>query len=507
MTTLEPAFAFRHISVAVAAILAVALTTTLLPATGGFATVDETSITVPDGSINGLQISLALDAAGNPVVSYLDAFDHDLKVLHCNDAKCAGGDESLRTPAGQINVGTHSSLLLDAAGNPVVSHYDDANRDLRLLHCDDPNCSGFPESQTAPDTDGDVGSHTSLALDTAGNPVVAHYDATNGTLRLTRCDDPNCEGDSSASPAAMAADAPFISLALNGDGNPVVAFRNATSALAVLTCDDPACDGDESTNITTPDGENGREGSLTLAAGGNPVIAFVHGEERQLRLLVCSDTACSGGDESVVTLDAAGFAHTPSLALASGEAPVVAYYDCGAADLANCPTGDLKLATCADLTCGSGVTTRTLDSAGDVGLGASLALDDDVPVIAYLHRGGQDLKLLRCATVGCVSPAGPSPSPMPPTDPPPTATPTPLPPTATPAVVSGDADCSSTVNAIDAALILQYVARLVATLPCPDSADANGDSNVSATDAAFVLQFVAGLISHLPAGIRGQPPG
>ena len=66
------------------------------------------------------------------------------------------------------------------------------------------------------------------------------------------------------------------------------------------------------------------------------------------------------------------------------------------------------------------------------------------------------------------------------------------------AAPAGDADCSSAVNAIDAALILQLIAGLVATLPCPAAADANASGNVDAIDAALVLQFVAGLVGNLP---------
>ncbi|MCH8949826.1 MAG: hypothetical protein IIB87_05570 [Chloroflexi bacterium] len=70
--------------------------------------------------------------------------------------------------------------------------------------------------------------------------------------------------------------------------------------------------------------------------------------------------------------------------------------------------------------------------------------------------------------------------------------------TPTPPAPAGDADCSSAVNAIDAALILQLIAGLVDTLPCPVAADANASGNVDAIDAALVLQFVAGLIENLP---------
>jgi hypothetical protein len=54
------------------------------------------------------------------------------------------------------------------------------------------------------------------------------------------------------------------------------------------------------------------------------------------------------------------------------------------------------------------------------------------------------------------------------------------------------------VNALDAALILQFSAGLLGSLPCQISADANEDGTVNALDAALILQFSAGLLSSLP---------
>ena len=62
----------------------------------------------------------------------------------------------------------------------------------------------------------------------------------------------------------------------------------------------------------------------------------------------------------------------------------------------------------------------------------------------------------------------------------------------------GDVDCNSDVNSIDAALVLQFDAGLIATLPCLPAGDVNGDSEINSIDAALILQFTAGLLSSLP---------
>ncbi|MEX2158497.1 MAG: dockerin type I repeat-containing protein [Dehalococcoidia bacterium] len=72
------------------------------------------------------------------------------------------------------------------------------------------------------------------------------------------------------------------------------------------------------------------------------------------------------------------------------------------------------------------------------------------------------------------------------------------PPTPTPTGHVGDANCSGSVNSTDAALVLQYGAALISSLPCQALADANQNGQLNASDAALILQFVAGLIDQLP---------
>ena len=70
-----------------------------------------------------------------------------------------------------------------------------------------------------------------------------------------------------------------------------------------------------------------------------------------------------------------------------------------------------------------------------------------------------------------------------------------------PPITYGDASCDGVVNSIDAAVILQYAAGLIASLTCAPNADVNGDGRPDPLDAALVLQYSAGLIPSL------GPPG
>jgi len=67
-----------------------------------------------------------------------------------------------------------------------------------------------------------------------------------------------------------------------------------------------------------------------------------------------------------------------------------------------------------------------------------------------------------------------------------------------PAPLPPDVNCNGDVNSIDATLILQLDAGLVASLPCDALADANQDGHTNSIDASLILQYSAGLIDRLP---------
>jgi hypothetical protein len=347
--------------------------------------------------------SLKLDGAGNPVLSYRDETNGDLKLAHCNDVDCAGGDESIVTVDSDGNVGNHTSLALDGAGNPVISYTDESNRDLKVAHCNDPSCAGGDESILSVDATGDVGWYTSLALDGAGNPVISYWDGSNSDLKLAHCNDPNCAGDDE-NIVTVDSDGDvglFTSLELDGAGNPVVSYydRGSNDDLKLAHCNDPNCAGDDESILTVDSaGWTGWDPSLELDAAGNPVVSYWH-DAGGLALLHCNDPNCAGGDESILTVDTGDeVGETSSLELDAAGNPVISHYDYSS-------NLDLKLVHCNDPNCAGGDdSSRTIDSDGNVGWNASLQLDAaGNPVMGYWDSTNGDLKLLHCDWPTCNS--------------------------------------------------------------------------------------------------------
>ncbi|MDP3768963.1 MAG: dockerin type I repeat-containing protein, partial [Dehalococcoidia bacterium] len=67
-------------------------------------------------------------------------------------------------------------------------------------------------------------------------------------------------------------------------------------------------------------------------------------------------------------------------------------------------------------------------------------------------------------------------------------------PTITPEQPMGSVNCDSVVNSIDASLILQEVAAIIDSVPCPENGDVNNDGMRNAVDSALILQYEAGMI-------------
>lgn len=210
--------------------------------------------------------ALALDAQRFPVIVYQDS-SRDLHVLRCNDVNCQGNDETDNVVAsGEF---WHVRVRIDSAGRPVIAYLEDDGQSaqgiaigkLGIIHCNDANCAGDDESASYPFGQ-PAGVDFGFVLDSLNRPIfmlsgkltdVAGPGETelHGGTYVLHCANPNCTGTSHSVETIeheIAGIRPYLTL--DSSGNPVATFLHANfcsnqscgrSKLKFLHCKDPNC--------------------------------------------------------------------------------------------------------------------------------------------------------------------------------------------------------------------------------------------------------------------------
>jgi hypothetical protein len=133
--------------------------------------------------MGGTSLALAPTYPYTPHISYYLPFgSYDLIHAYLSGTVWMSDTWVHETVDSDGNVGTDNSLALDQGGNPHISYRQvlTSGGPSRLKHA---WLSGSTWYSETVDSGGDVGYYTSLALDQAGCPHISYYDATNGDLK------------------------------------------------------------------------------------------------------------------------------------------------------------------------------------------------------------------------------------------------------------------------------------------------------------------------------------
>jgi hypothetical protein len=302
-------------------------------------------------------ISLALDGADRPHISYYDEWDQDLRYARWTESAW-----EIFTVDSEGDLGAGSSLALDADGHPHISYYDYDSVAGALRYATWDGVAGHAWAIQVADDAADVGGYTSLALDRAGRPVISYRDFTNGDLKLARWPAAVSDG---AAPAAgwltetvdAAGDVgAYTSLALDGGDQPRILYFDLTNNAARYA----AWQGG-AWQLSEFDraGRVGDYTSLAFDAAGVPHISYHDGDREQLKYA----TQNAGTWYNAVVDTQVGVGLYTSLALDGDARPHISYQD--GRDL------DLRYARWD----GAGWEIVAVDTAGDVGAYTSIGVD------------------------------------------------------------------------------------------------------------------------------------
>ena len=198
------------------------------------------------GTATLYRTAIALGADGLVVAAH-QVPGGDVRVVHCENVACTAFTATTvaaSAPGGPRMLGTGLSLALDAAGLPMLTFLDDVvvgqPRRLVLLRCATAACT----SSTATPIAIPERLFTWTGVTRVGaRPAIALAD-TNGVLWYAGCDDDAC-GSPVLSPVVatgtVAGSMIPAAITTGSDGLAVLALQRASGGLQVLKCNNDAC--------------------------------------------------------------------------------------------------------------------------------------------------------------------------------------------------------------------------------------------------------------------------
>jgi hypothetical protein len=166
--------------------------------------------------------SLALDAQGRPFIAYTDIHPGDLDYAYWSGKQWEFGIVDARSTNGNSYVGIGNSDAIDSKGNPHIAYYDTTKLLIKYAW----RANGIWKTEVVDQMTGspEILDHLSLVLDKQDHPHIAYYDPSTGTLKYAFRDEKGWHVDAIVKTDHVIA---FPSLALDPEGNPYIAYYDA----------------------------------------------------------------------------------------------------------------------------------------------------------------------------------------------------------------------------------------------------------------------------------------
>ena len=130
--------------------------------------------TVVDNGQSFLDQQITIDANNALHISYYDGSNYDLKYAKCSSSCSSTSSWTTLLIDSDGQVGSGNSLAVDSNNNPHISYYDFINQNLKYATCSS-SCELISSwTNTTLDTTGNSGSDTSIAIDSNDNIHIAY---------------------------------------------------------------------------------------------------------------------------------------------------------------------------------------------------------------------------------------------------------------------------------------------------------------------------------------------
>lgn len=257
---------------------------------------DDNTITTVDapGDV-GHRTSIVIGADGLAVISYWDIANLDLKFVHCGNLLC-NSDNTITTVDSAGDLAHEHATTLGVDGLAIISYWDATNADLKVLHCGNALCNSG-NTITTVDSAGEVGRDSSITIGADGLPVISYTDGTalDYALKVLHCGNLLCTGGNTATTVDNIGTVGYYSnITIGTDGLPIISYLDITNFdLKVVHCGNVGCNSGNLLLTLDSSGNVGDGTAITIGADGLPVIGYLDDGQGDLKVLHCSNLFCA----------------------------------------------------------------------------------------------------------------------------------------------------------------------------------------------------------------------